>query len=78
MEIGQHGCSRVVPVVVGDRVLKLAAVAAQLERGQRVQGVVRLVYGWLLAGGDGGHRRLFLRASGDVISLPKVPARSAE
>jgi hypothetical protein len=48
-QIGQHRGCGVVLVVVRDRVLKLAAVAAQLERGERVQGVVRLVYGWRLA-----------------------------
>jgi hypothetical protein len=48
-EIGQHRGCGVVPVVVRDRVLKLAAVGAQLERGEPGQGVLRLVYGWRLA-----------------------------
>jgi hypothetical protein len=48
-QIGQHRGYGVVLIVVRDRVLKLAAVAAQLERGERVQAVVRLVDGWRLA-----------------------------
>jgi hypothetical protein len=45
-EISQYRGRRVVCAVERDRVLQLAAVVVQLERGQRVQRVLRLVYSW--------------------------------
>src|ERR1035441_9328517 len=59
-----------------DRVLELAAEASQLERGQRVQGMLGRVYCWRLLGECGGWHRRSLRAYGDVIRYPTCQARA--
>ena len=59
------------PVEERDSPFKLATVITQLKRGHGIQGMLGLVDGYVL----GWHRRQVLtRHSGDVISLPNVPA----
>jgi hypothetical protein len=61
--------SRVLGAEERDGVLELAAVGAQLEGGQRVQGVPGLVYSrWRAWGHDGCHR-------GPVLAGVRCPGR---
>jgi hypothetical protein len=46
LQVTPYRRHRVLPVEERDRVLELAAEVAQLERGQRVQGMLRLIDGW--------------------------------
>lgn len=59
LQVTPYRRHRVLPVEERDRVLELAAEVAQLERGQRVQGMLRLIDGWGLLCGRGRHRKLF-------------------
>jgi hypothetical protein len=61
-----------------DRVLELAAEVAQLERGQRVEGVFQRVYCWGLPCGRGRHRELFLTVSSWRRDLAIQRARPVE
>jgi hypothetical protein len=74
-EIGQHRENGVVSAVERDRVLKLVTVVIQLERGQRGQGVLRLVYTWrsrcgyaFRLGFGSRHRSLFPNRHPDDVS----------